>query len=328
MNQKATYKIRFFHGIKNLKNDPIHSFRDINESDYLAIKSALEYQLFLTNLEKAYELIVFNYRDYELNNFSIILNYETVGLNEAILRNNITSIDRHISNILTSTYLYTCLLVPNKDIEKSVNIKSIKEKFKNISNSYHSTHYQYTFMSALRNKINHGGSLQKYSSIGGVWSSLWDKSKDDECIQVLKKDRRFSLLDMKVSGSEAKRIIDNAKHYANIKNLMPDTFYLREAVRVYIHLLSTAHSELRIHRATDLKESTDFINSYSVNLEKIVEATLIKYVSDNEQECSNLFPYYEEAYKNRDLVNAPLGLERYYMPGEYEDRSPIYKTAQ
>ena len=326
MSLEITYKIRFFHGVKNLKNDPVYSFKDISEAEYLALKDELNYQLFLINLEKAYELIVFNYRDYELNNFSIILNYETVRANNSMLRSSTTSIDRHLSNILTSTYLYTCFLRINSDDLSLSNVLSLKEKFQKLTNNYHATQYQYTFMSALRNKLNHGGSLEKMTILGGTWSSFWEKSDDDENFLIAKKDKKFSLLDMEISKEEAKKIIDNNKHYNSIKDSMPDSFYLRQAIRIYVSLISQAHAELRIQREASLNDSIKLIRESLAISDHFIHASLVKYIFNEEKEKTNLFSYYEQAYKNADIVHAPLSLEYYQMPGEYEDRPTLYKN--
>lgn len=337
MSTNKTYKIRFFHGIKNLANEPIYSFKDISSSEYENLKNCLSYQFFITEIEKAYELIAFNYRDYESNNFSIILDHIIRKSKSHLLHDIVNTIDRHILNILTSTYLYLSLLrikrkndkINDFSFENSKDIPEIyklKSFFQEETNKYHSTQYQYTFMSALRHKLNHGGNLTKSTTLGSTWSSYWVKHDQDSNLIISKKDKRFSLLDIEVTKEEAKNIIDNPKHFKAIENSIPNSFYLRDSIRIYINLLSLAHSKLREQRDDPLKKSTELIKQYASSDTKYIQAHLIEYINNHEKEIMNLFPYYEKVANTAESVIAPLHLEHHKMPGEYEERSTLYKN--
>ena len=325
------YKIRFSHGVTE-------SFYDLNIEEYKNLKETLKYQYFLTQIEKAYELIVHNYRDYEKNNFSIILNYLLKTSGSSSMQPIVNSIDRHISNILTSTYLYTSLLrIKRKDtkandysFENSTDFKEIynlKSTFQKTTNKYHSTNYEYTFMSALRHKLNHGGDLSKITTLGYTWSPNWVNSESNKNLIVAKKDKRFSELDMKVLKEEAKKIIDNQKHFNAIKAKLPDTFYLRNAIRIYINLLSFAHAELRESKNIALETSNNLINKYlsKATNSDYGNASIIKYENTVKQEEMNLFSYFENISETATLLKAPLDIEHYDMPGEYEKRTTRYK---
>lgn len=337
MSTNKTHKIRFFHGIKNRANEPIYSFIDISTSEYENLKNCLSFQSFITEIEKAYELIVFNYRDYESNNFSIVLDYIIKNPKSYSLHGIVNTIDRHILNILTSTYLYVSLLrikrennkINDFSLENSKDIPEIyklKSFFQEETNKYHSTQYQYTFMSALRNKLNHGGNLTKSTTLGSEWSSYWTKHDKDDDLIVRKKDKRFSLLDIEVSKKEAENIIDSQKHFKTIENFIPNTFYLRDSIRIYINLLSIAHSKLREQRDDPLKKSTESIKQYSSSDTKYIYAHLVKYMDNHEKETMNLFPCYAKIADTAELVSAPLNLEDHKMPGEYEERPTLYKN--
>ena len=112
MTEIESYKIRFFHGV-DMKNERIYTYEELTIVEYEELYDSLLFNRSYKDIEKAYELIVFNYRDYELNNFATTLNYvlSTADENSDFTINN--NIDRHISNILTSTYLYTSLLKIN-----------------------------------------------------------------------------------------------------------------------------------------------------------------------------------------------------------------------
>ena len=303
MQSEEKYKIRFFHGI-NRTNDPIYSFVDIKPEEYSQIKSSLEFQLFLADVEEAYGKIVYNYRDYEKHNFSIVLNHTLKTIDSSLTQSIVNSIDRHISNIVTSTYIYTCLLrIDEKTNTRNTgNIRSLKEEFKKVVNDYHATNYHYTFVDALRHKLNHGRNLSKLTILGGNWSTYWVKSNHNENLMIQKKDKRFSLLDMKVSKEEAKKIIDNKKHYEAVETDIPDTFYLRKAIRIYVNLLSIAHSTIREKSTEYLKDSNDLILDCLSKINDSDDACIIKYVNNVEKEKMHLFSYLK---KHRKVSSSP-----------------------
>lgn len=278
----------------------------------------LETNIFLCKLEKTYEEIVHNYRDYEKNNFSIILNNALKTNDASPIKNISNSIDRYISNILTSTYTYTCLLKHCEKSEKTDHIKSLKDEFKKITHDLYDNNYQYTFVCKLRNKINHGGSLSKIINLGSSWSSYWVQSNHNDDLIIARKDERFPLLDIEVSKEEAKRIIDNSEHFNNIKDSVPDIFYLRNSIREYINLLSLAHSEIRGKSAEQVILSDSIISSY---LKGAGSATLIKYDNDVEIENMSILNYQGNINKSK----APLYLEKYPMPGEFKERPTEFK---
>lgn len=318
MTNEVNYKIRFVH-------KSIYSFIDLTLAEYSEIEESLTFQLFLANIEEAYEKIVYNYRDYEKNNFSIVLNHalntDSSGSHSSALQSMSNSIDRHISNILTSTYIYTCLFKKNEK-NRITNICNLKDKFQKITNLYHTENYHYTFMSALRNKLNHGGNLSKLTTIGKTWSSCWaNQERDGNVVRTKKKDKLFSLLDVKVAKEEVRNIIDKVKHYKAIEENIPDVFFLRNSMRIYINLLSCAHSEIREKRTESLNHSNDLILSYLSKNDNSNVACIIEYVNGEEKMKFNLFSYLERIKK----AKAPLNLEHYSMPGEFEERPITHK---
>lgn len=315
------YKIKFALGIGTN-----YEYIDLDSGEYSKIKNSLEYQHFLAKMEEAYEKIVYNYRDYEQYNFSIVLNH-VLDTDTSDLPTISNSIDRHISNILASTYIYICLLKiaetnKGKEIKDKVEyIYTLKKKFKKIVNDYHANYYQYTFVAALRNKLNHAGNLQKLVTLGSTWSLYNVNSEYDKNLMITKKDKLFSLFDVKVEKKEAKIIIDNDEHYRAVEASIPENFYLRNSIKMYINLLSNAHAKVREIRAITLKDSNDLISKCLSKNKDSKRACIIKYVNGEEKETMNLFSYIETIKKSK----APILLDRYTMPGEFEVRSIINK---
>lgn len=314
------------HGV-NGENNPVYKYTDMCTKEYGELLDSLRFVQLYGEIEKAYELIVFNYRDYELNNFSTILTNVLTTTGRDLLLSSKNGIDRHISNILTSTYLYTSLLRIKRKNDKlndyswsnsdeKEQIYMLKSEFKSITNSYHQSCYQYTFLSALRNKVNHGGTLRKTTRSGIAWSIDYESMDSDGAEGSPVKDKRYSIFDQKITKDEAQNIIDNSSHYSSIEETVPDSFYLREAMRIYIDLLSKAHSKLRKYSEVTLINARELARSHLDSKEGYIRADVIKYVDDKECETTFIGTPSSDSLVTAAAVKSPLHLERYAMPGE------------
>lgn len=245
--------------------------------------------------------------------FTIIIDDTLQTADFSSMSSIVNSIDRHLSNILTSIHIYKGLF-----IKKDESINDLKSIFKKITNEYYSTMYEYTFMSALRDKIHHSGILKKETILGSEWSKKPSPSSSDTALLHAIKDKRFSELDVKVSKSEAKRIIKKINHYDSVKEKIPDTFYLRSTIRIYVNLISIIHATIRKEKEASLNASNQVIEKYLSKSEESIRASILRIENDELVEEDNLFSYY--ARISGELLKAPLHLEHYYMPGEHLER--------
>lgn len=326
LTETVSYKIRFFHGVDDF-NKPLYSYKELNEKEYKELSDHLQFQRWLQKVNEAYEHSVLNYRDYELSNFSVILDQlllTGVSLDKARIE-----INRQLLNILTSTYLYTSLLaITQKSTEKEKKydyslenskdisiVHGLKKIFKNTVNKYHKEHYQYTFICELRNNLGHGGSIEKPTEMYGTWSIRYDHIESDDELLVAKKDKQYYILDQKILKQEVQRTL-KTRHYEPIAQTIPESFHIREAVRIYIDLLSKAHAEIKEHAFVILETGDEIIKT---NLEKCCGShagvSVIKCVNDKEHELSlrSLSRYLTTSAHS---VKVPLHLEHCSMPGE------------
>lgn len=334
------YKIQFQHGVGGTfeKPEPIHFYKDINEKEYVKLKEAMELQQFVVKIERAYEHIVGSYEDFEKNIFSIILENELYSeASNRQLRKQYSSFIRHLLNILTSTHLQSYVFKIKRKNEKKKDtqgnydfsfensadkqkIYKLKIKFKETTNCFHKNSYQYTFMSALRNKLNHGGTLPEGYTSGGYWSLYFDKEKTKEVGIVIKDtDQRFTKLDYKILKETAKQIIKK-DHFDSVEINMPDVFYLRQAIRIYVDLLSEAHAKVRSESETIIHDIHDLIKEYLSKSDNFSIAMVQAYENEELKEEAGLFLSEKTIEEMRRENTAPLHIERYAgMPGEHRD---------
>lgn len=137
---------------------------EISESDFLQLKTSRDCLLGALAIEEKYELLVANFIDLEKECLNITC--------ESMLRNNDEYSDffdirirlnRRVVNLLTASRLYmdhlsqhvkTCLL------NETANVKSL------FSSEYDGC-FEYRFMEALRNYVQHRGLAVHSSQLGG-----------------------------------------------------------------------------------------------------------------------------------------------------------------
>ena len=322
---KDEFTLRCHLGIgDNLK--PIYEYHKLTELEFLEVKEKLKCQEFLYEVEKSYELIIQNYIEFEKELFSIVITNVINGENSSSYPSIDNKINRMLLNLLTSTYLFTCKLAETKN--DSENISILKNDFKNRSNTVHANSYEYAFMSFLRNRLNHGGTLPKDIISGGMWSSYWVKSEHNDNLIVADKDMRFSILDIKINKKKIRSIIKK-KLKSKIRKMIPDEFYLRHCIRIYINEISGIFANIRPEMAVVLKDSREFITNFKelkFHAKNYVEPRIIKISENSIIEDLSAYNYSLESFETMTEFNrAPLHLERYRMPAEYEERPTIYK---
>jgi len=96
---------------------------------------------------------------------------------------------------------------------------------------------------------------------------------------------------------------------------MPDSFYLREAMRRYVDLLSVAHSEMRVELNAKLENIDRLVRSYTESESTNIEACLVEHVGKKEHELISLGSSKSRALISSGYTEAPLRLEHYIMPG-------------
>jgi len=310
---------------ENLK--PIYEYQTLSASEYLNIKNSRLCEEFILEVEKSYELIVQNYIEFEKELFSIVLTNEINGKPQNQYPSIDSKINRMLLNLLTSTYLFSCKFIEAK--RDNSDISKIKANYKKHSNNVHNKSYEYAFMSFLRNMLNHGGSLPKEIISGGMWSTYWARSEGDDNFIIAETDMRFSILDINIKKDKIKKKL---KKYlkSEVRKKIPNEFYLRRCIRIYISEISGILAKLRPEMSKLFIESCESISSLKelkFKDKKYCQPLIIKKIKACIIEEISASNYSIELLESRVKINkAPLCLERYRMPAEYEERPTVHKN--
>ena len=181
-------------------------------------------------LEEEYEMVISNYIDLEKESLDFAMLY--------MLRTPVPYVDtfdarlalnRRLMNLLTSVRLYTDRLTDHcrACLPKQ---SAIKEKVKSLLSTEYDNNFDFRFMEALRNYIQHRGTPVHQVIFGGRGVTL-------------DTDR---LLEFSSSFSVYKKVLASDRHFKQqILDEMPDNIDLISASRGYIESLSSIHNNIR-----------------------------------------------------------------------------------
>ncbi len=197
----------------------------INESKFEQLKQAKECLSEILSFEEKYELLLSNYMELEKECLLISAQKMVYEDNEYMNFFDIKLLfNQRIVNLLTTSRLYIDQLSQHiKACNLDIDIKSF------FSYEY-DNNFEYRFMEALRNYVQHRGLAVHFTSIGSNWTSL----DDDGEIQF--KTRVYTKKDEVEKDSAFKK---------SVAKEMPDKVDIIYASRSYIESISKVHCNIR-----------------------------------------------------------------------------------
>ena len=197
----------------------------INESKFEQLKQAKECLSEILSFEEKYELLLSNYMELEKECLLISAQKMVYEDNEYMNFFDIKLLfNQRIVNLLTTSRLYIDQLSQHiKACNLNIDIKSF------FSYEY-DNNFEYRFMEALRNYVQHRGLAVHFTSIDTNWTSL----DDDGEIQF--KTRVYTKKDEVEKDSAFKK---------SVAKEMPDKVDIIYASRSYIESISKVHCNIR-----------------------------------------------------------------------------------
>lgn len=218
---------------------------EISEFDYLQLKSSRDCLSGAIAIEEKYELLVANFLDLEKECLSVTC--------ESMLRNNDeysdffdvrTRLNRRVVNLLTALRLYMDHL--SQHVKVCLLDKTKCENVKSLFSSEYDDCFEYRFMEALRNYVQHRGLAVHSSTLGGCWTSM---------------DKINGELEHKTCVFTHKDEVSSDKSFKkSVASEMPEKVNLLLASRKYISSISKAHGELRELISANVTKSRNIIS--------------------------------------------------------------------
>ncbi|ELA8177040.1 hypothetical protein Q9Y03_004976 [Vibrio harveyi] len=227
-----------------LKTWALGSFPEIEISNeqFQSLYQSAEVLKAAMAIEEKYELVISNFLDLEKDSLAVSSDYMVRRSNNYSEFFDIRStFNRRIVNLLTSTKLYIDQIQQHVKICNPELTACVKNEF---SREY-DTLFEYRFMEALRNYVQHRGLAVHLVSHPAKWI------EDDE-----------SLLEFQTKIYTQKTNLEGDKAFKKSVALeMPDKVELILSSRKYISAISRVHSFIRSNIDTVVKSSRDLIES-------------------------------------------------------------------
>ncbi len=265
----------------------------LSKESFEKIKHAKECLTELFSFEEKYELLLANYL--ELEKECLLISSENM-INRNTTYKDFFEIrllfNQRVVNLLTTAKLYL------DQIEQHIKFCSKNTKIKPLLSAEYDNNFEYRFMEALRNYVQHRGLAVHATSLDRKWIS----SEDDAEMQI---STKVFTLKVEVSKDRAFK--------KSVSEEMPEKVNLVFSARSYLESISKVHCEIR-EKLTDIADSarksiSSLINDYEkLNDGKSLGLCIIQMENDEIVEKIHITMEWENIRlelikKNQFLVN-------------------------
>jgi len=202
---------------------------EIGQARFEELKSSRPILTHALAIEEKYEIIISNFLEMERETTNISIS--------EMVRNHVEykdffdvrlALNIRLVNLLTAVRLYTdqlsshiCACIPSEE--------NLKTGVKALFSTEYDANFDYRFMDALRNHVQHSGMPVHRFSTGAKWTDLEDGLLE------------YSLY----FGAQKKELAEDDSFKKRVLNEMPDEVNLRIATRSYIEAISRIHQQVR-----------------------------------------------------------------------------------
>ncbi len=222
------------------------------------------------SIEEKYEIIISNYLEFEkeiVDQSIFFMIQNRFQYTDHFQRKLIFNIK--LVNLLTSTRLYIDQLYQHVKYANP-ELSNSKDTIKNILANEYGKNFEYRFMEALRNYVQHRG-----LPIHLI------KTHSERNIDSDNKQMSFSI----ELYSQKERLEEDKKFKRKVLEEMPEEINLKETVRAYIECISTVHVKVRKMLSPFLKKSRYLIEKVQADYRKLYTGKIIGlyalYMKDN-----------------------------------------------
>lgn len=202
----------------------------IDESEFDQLKQSREVLLSAKAIEEKYDLLISNFFELEKEILTQLAQQMIFVKDSYQHMYEIQSeINRRVVNLLTSTKLYYDQL--EKHVRTCMNDeKECGKEAKGYFSEEYDEHFEYRFMEALRNHVQHYGLAVHSLSLPSKWIGEGENS------ELINKLKIYSTKETLSQNKDFKKVVFNE---------MPSKVELVKAIRIYVGCFSNVHSRVR-----------------------------------------------------------------------------------
>jgi len=218
----------------------------IDSDRFLLLKASKRILAEALAVEEEYEMVIYNYIDLEKESINVSISHMVRNYRGYVDSFDVRlALNRRFMNLLTSVRLYTdqltahCIACLPKE-------SGIKERVNLLFSTEYDKNFDYRFMEALRNHIQHYGTAVHHVMFGGRWTALDGNG----------------LLEYLSSFTAEKKVIASDGHFKKqVLDEMPEKVDLISASRGYIEAVSSIHNNARKMISKSVNEARALIQT-------------------------------------------------------------------
>jgi len=239
-----------------------HPSIEIKKENYESLKVSKIILSEALAFEEKYEMLISNYLELEKEVLSLTAESMVIkNTNYSRFFDYRVTLNRRLVNLLTSTKLYIDQI--HRHINKCfLNEYDVKEEIKELFSSEYDSSFEYRFMEALRNFVQHYG-----LAVHSTYNKKRFVPPSNSNIEF-----NFSFYTHKselANGNKFKKLVYDE---------MPEKVELISATRIYIGALSRIHYKIRLYIEKNISEAR-----------RLFEYTIKKYETDNNTDSTALY---------------------------------------
>lgn len=216
--------------------------KEIDLSIFNKLKDSHELLYSARVIEEKYDLLVRNYLEFEQEVLSrLVEDMVSYKVDYGDFYELKSVLNRRIVNFLTAAKLYS------DQIQKHVSVcmnGCVKERVKKFFSEEYDANFEYRFMEALRNYVQHYCLAVHHISMGGSWE------RSIEPFQQVNKIKIYALKSELISDKSFKKAVLNE---------MDDEVELLKSIRIYMSSFGNVHNKIRQLICDNVREARLFI---------------------------------------------------------------------
>lgn len=219
----------------------------IDQERFKQLQTSRSVLLHALAIEETYEIIISNFL--ELEREAVNISISNIYRSHVECKNFFgirLNLNIRLINLLTSARLYRdqllshiCACIPDKVSTKD----EVKKEVATLFSTEYNSSFEYRFMEALRNYVQHEGLPVHFLSMNSKWTGLDD-----------------GLLEYSLSFSTQKKLLLDSSFKKLVLEEMPDKVNLSLATRIYIEAISHIHNQAREKIKETVNESRCYLD--------------------------------------------------------------------
>ena len=233
---------------------------EISADDFTRAHRAQVTLLNALAIEEKYEILVSNFMDFERTavNLALIDAIRDIATHLEVFENRV-ALNTRLVNFLSAARMYLDQLPQHMTGSSTISLSAQKEQLKKECSQEYDRHFEYRFMEALRNHVQHRGTPVHLTSYHAEWKSI--------------ESDRFMEFSIRVTATRI-RLKEDDTFKKSVLEEMPEDVDLARALRQYVESISNIHCFARSVIAKDVDDARTLIDSLRTKYSQLYDGSL------------------------------------------------------